>query len=218
MLDEPKQGQKVDDSNTKASEPVKPTKKETRKDLKKDKKTKHQDLEPKRSSALISESESDLNSTEQVSVPAQNKTATQSQQKENEEVEEKSELEMLPDEPKQDQKVDDSNTKPSEIVDNNDSAAIGKPTKKPTRKDLKKLKKTQQEQESSPPAQSSEQNGVEFSSGIGSGLNLGDQFSVSAQSKTTAQLQQMENAVDIKVIIDMFDDSNLQPNRFEIYR
>ena len=35
--------------------------------------------------------------------------------------------------------------------------------------------------------------------GIGSGVELGDQFTVSQQAKTDVQLQQLENAVDIKV-------------------
>lgn len=34
--------------------------------------------------------------------------------------------------------------------------------------------------------------------GIGSGAELGQQFSVSQQAKTTAQLSQLENAADIK--------------------
>lgn len=38
-----------------------------------------------------------------------------------------------------------------------------------------------------------------ISHGIGAGLNLGDQFAVSQASKTAAQLQQLEHAVDIKV-------------------
>lgn len=35
--------------------------------------------------------------------------------------------------------------------------------------------------------------------GIGTGLDIGNQFSVSQQAKTNAQLDLMENAVDIKV-------------------
>lgn len=41
------------------------------------------------------------------------------------------------------------------------------------------------------------------SGGIGSGAELGQQFSVSQQAKSAGQWNQLENAVDIKVKVEL---------------
>jgi len=78
--------------------------------------------------------------------------------------------------------------------------------KKLTRKELKKLQK-QKEYEDELKAMGSKAFETDpdnidertLGGGIGAGAELGDQFTVSQQNKTDVQLQQLENAVDIKV-------------------
>jgi hypothetical protein len=80
-------------------------------------------------------------------------------------------------------------------------------TKKPTRKELKKQQK-RNEYEKGLQAMGSklhnintkeDQSSTIKKGGIGSGAEVGDQFTVSQQVKTDAQLNLMETAVDIKV-------------------
>ncbi|KAI6210660.1 ATP-binding cassette sub-family F member 1 [Aphelenchoides besseyi] len=92
-----------------------------------------------------------------------------------------------------------------------DMAELELQDKKVSRKDKKKQKKKQEfdnEMKAMGSKAFESENGLEertFGQGIGSGVELGDQFTVSQQVKTDSKLAQMENAVDIKV--ERFDIS-----------
>ncbi|KAI1730345.1 ABC transporter domain-containing protein [Ditylenchus destructor] len=95
---------------------------------------------------------------------------------------------------------------PKEIEEEVDELQISDGPKKPTRREQKKEKlKTKYENElkalghKTTTSDGSTEPKREAGGGIGAGAELGDQFSVSQQTRTDAQLAQMENAVDIKV-------------------
>uniref|UniRef100_A0A1I8BH87 ABC transporter domain-containing protein n=1 Tax=Meloidogyne hapla TaxID=6305 RepID=A0A1I8BH87_MELHA len=112
-------------------------------------------------------------------------------------------------------------TQKLDVTDGEDASK----SKKPSRKELKKQQK-RNEYEKGLQAMGSklhnlkeeDQTSLSKKGGIGSGAEVGDQFNVSQQVKTDAQLNLMETAVDIKVSLYFyeFNSKNVEVENFDI--